>query len=140
MKIKKFNESAIYKDELVNMFSSYPKIVALLLYEVDTIDEILLFYDIEDIENYILNYVNDFILDNYDEQSDDIDITTKFYSPTYLIYGETPMFKYYQAAINWYNEFNKNQLSIEIVKCNNEKNVKLNDNLKTALSTKKYNI
>jgi len=132
MKIKKF-------ENLVNLNNSNYK--ALCFYDSGGyVDNVILFDDDENLHNHILNYVNDFILENFDY---DIQMSiNKIHSKKIVKDKDNiPMFHDWIDAYNWHNDyFTDSGDSFDFIECKQISNIDIDDRLKLAISTKKYNI
>jgi len=110
--------------------------------------ETWMFLTKEDLNNYILNYVNGDISDIYqeEEQDDKILITPSEYG-SYNDENGIPTFTNPDEALEWFNDnsadldggqYNKWQLDSDVVLL--IQNVELNDRIKKVIDLKKYNL
>jgi len=125
--------------------SNINNFIALCFYDAGgTVKDVILFDNEKDRKNYIINYVNNSILDDYDEYELDIEsYISKIEHIDNIIRDENniPMFFDSENASIWYNDFNENnEDTFSLSDCKIEKNIKLDDRLSIALSTKKYNL
>ena len=128
MKIKRFNES--------NEFSS-PKRILCVYDAGGTVRKTIVFDSVEELNNHILNFVNEFIIGvEFDEDFwEDFDIeVVKDQDGNWVITDPDEAYDW----LNTYNDSSEPTLGI----CNYEeiKNVKIEDRITLAMSANKYNL
>ena len=107
MKIKKFNEDIQYNFGYEKCQES--EYSALIFYDAGgTVTECILFDDWDDLQNYIINYVNNFI-----NSEEIIEIEDKYNQYKDLKNNE---FSDWESAFEWFNHFNKDtEPTIDII-------------------------
>ena len=108
---------------------------ALIFYDAGgTVKECILFDDWDDLQNYITNYVNNFI------SSEEIVVVDKYDQYKDLKNNE---FTEWESAFYWFNHYNKDtEPTIDIIdnkNCQYAKNIELGD-WKIQKNAKKYNL
>jgi hypothetical protein len=136
MKIKKFNEEITTYSECEE--SDY---IAFIIYDRSgLIHNLILFNNPENLDNYIINFVNNFIAQKIKLDSEFILDTIKEYNDNIILDNSIPKFIDGDNAFRWYNEYYGENVMIEIVGCDNAKNVQLEDIVKMGRDAKKYNL
>lgn len=131
MKINKFNESVeIYDTKLPYDYGyvEYENSNSWILNFYNTggyVDGSILFNNKKDAENYVLNYVNHFIL-NVEIEDD---------------YKPDEFFTDYVYAMDWFNDFNADtEPSIDLINVKKAENIKFDEKFNLLNSTNKYNL
>ena len=140
MKIQRFNESNREKD----IYEEFEDSDQLALYFYNAggwVGNVILFTNWDDLGNYVINYVNAYILDIKDSlTSDDFEDA----DPEHLYHdlNDVPCFTTWDEAIKWLNDLNEDGRGITIgfEECKQAKNIEIEDRVQIAIKELKYNI
>jgi len=143
MKIRKFNES-VRSHVILRTVLKESKYIALYFYDVaGYIDDVIIFENKKDLSNYILNFVNNFIIEIYDDTDIDSTYIFKNVQKKYVIHDKDDYVAFIDSdeAEEWYNEFNEDSgRSMGHMQCKEAKDIELEDRVKIVIDTNKYNL
>lgn len=141
MKIQRFNESREPETDVYEKFENSDQ-SALYFYDVGGwVGNVILFTNWDDLGNYVINYVNAYILDIGDsiipEDFEDVD-------PEHLYHdlNGVPCFSRWDEALKWLNDLNEDGKGITIgfTECKQAKNIEIEDRVQIAIKERKYNL
>lgn len=144
MKIQRFNESQEPETDVYEEFEDSNQL-ALYFYNVGGwVGNVILFTNWDDLGNYVINYVNAYILDIYDVDLDD-DFDFEDVDPEHLYYdlNNVPCFSRWDEAVKWLNDLNEDGKGITIgfTECKQAKGIiEIEDRVQIAIKERKYNL
>lgn len=146
MKIQRFNESSFVDDQEAtdsgDIYEEFEDSDQLALYFYNAggwVVNVILFNNWDDLGNYVINYVNAYILDIYDNDIDNM--KNDFKDADNLVYDSNgfPCFTTWDEAYKWINDI-ENSTTIGFQECKKAKNIEIEERVKLAMRISKYNL
>jgi len=143
MKINRFNESVDenYEKDIYEEFENSDQLALYFYNASGWIGNVILFTNWDDLGNYVINYVNAYILDIYEKDiADDFEDA----DPDHICYDSdgVPCFTSWDSALEYINEMNEDGRGITLgfAECKQAKDIEIDERVKLLMNKTKYNL